>query len=111
MEEIKGYVYTVANGLAINKYRKEILRRPAGDVITNVEDIPDETFDLFSATALKMAIETLDEDEKTCFRLKYLHGFTSKEIGEMYQKSPSAVRRKLQIIKRKLIERLGEKDA
>ena len=108
--ETKGYVYTVANGLAINKFNKEVVRQPKKEKILFLTDISDETFDLYNETEIKNAVEALTDEEKSYLRLKYLYGYTSKEIGEMYGESPSNVRRKLQIIKKKLAERLDEEN-
>ena len=109
-QETKGYVYTVATGFAINKYNKEINKQPKNEIYKNYADISDENFDLYNVTEIKIAVDGLSDVEKEYFRLKYLYGFTSKEIGEMFNESPSNVRRKMQIIKSKLKERLGDND-
>ncbi|HAQ64209.1 MAG TPA: hypothetical protein DCR23_07080 [Ruminococcaceae bacterium] len=108
-KETKGYVYTVANGLAINMFYKEILHRPKSVENEKIVQKSDITFDLYSVTELKAAIEELTEEEKTYFRLKYLQGMNLSEIGRIYNVSASTVSRKLRKITQKLRERLGEK--
>lgn len=107
-KETKGYVYTVANGLAINKFNKEIAKTPEIKESEKIMQFSDEAFDLYSVTELKAAIESLTDEEKTYFRLKYLQGFNLKEIGNLFGESASTVSRKLQKITKKLKERLGD---
>ncbi len=104
----EGYVYTVATGLAINKFNKEIKNRNEISENETVVQIFDETFDLYSVTELKAAIESLSDEEKSYYRLKHLNGLTLKEIGDMYGESASTVSRKLQKITKKLKDRLGD---
>ncbi len=106
-KETKGYVYTVANGLAINKFKKEIVNHPVTIDNENVIKISDDSFDLYSIMELKTAIDSLDEDEKTYYRLKHLYGLTLKEIGTIFNESAATVSRKLDKIANKLRERLG----
>ncbi len=107
--ETKGYVYTVANGLAINMFYKEIQHRPESIENEKIVQKSDITFDLYNVTELKAAIEELTEEEKTYFRLKYLQGMNLSEIGRIYNVSASTVSRKLRKITQKLRERLAEK--
>ena len=107
-KETKGYVYTVANGLAINKFNKEISGKNEIQENETIMQISDNFFDIYSVTDLKNAVEGLTEEEKTYFRLKYLYGLQLKEIGETFGESTSTVSRKLQKIRAKLKERLGD---
>ena len=107
----KSFVYTVANGFAINKFNKEVAKRHDETIILFSDDIPDDKFDIYNETELKDAYENaLTDEEKTYFRLKYAFGYTSAEIGELFGESSSNVRRKMSVIKHKLIERLGAGD-
>ena len=105
--EIKGYVYTIANGLAINKYNKEISRKH--EELDNLEKVQvlDVSFDLYNVMELKVAIGELSDEEKTYLRLKYKYGLTLKEIGKIFDESESNASRKLKKIICKLKERLG----
>ena len=105
-EQTRGYVYTVANGLAINKYNREIKREPVKEELTTLFDIADESFDIYDSSELKSAVSGLSEAEKTYFRLKYLYGYTLKEIAAMFDESVSNVSKKLIRIKAKLKEGL-----
>jgi len=106
-EETRAYVYTVANSLAINKYNKEIVHQVKEIPEINVESLEDEKFDLHTVSELQNAVANLSEDEKAYLRLKYIYGYTLKEIADIFDESTSTVERKLRAIKAALSERLG----
>lgn len=107
-KETKGYVYVVANGFAINKFNKEIARNHNFALNDNNVKIIDKSFDLYSATELSLAIEELSDEDKTYLRLKYLYGYTLKEIAKMFDESVSNVNKKVHKATNRLKERLGD---
>ncbi len=106
----KSYIYTITTSLAINKYKKEKKEQLKITEIEKYTDISDKTFDIYSETELKSVLEVLTDEEKAYLRLKYLYGYTSREIAGMFNESPSNVRRKISIILLKLKESLGEEN-
>lgn len=108
-KETKGYVYTVANGFAINKFNKEIARNHDFALNENNVKIFDKSFDLYSVTELSIAIEELSDEDKVYLRLKHIYGYTLKEIAKMLDESVSNVSKKVHKATNKLKERLGEK--
>jgi len=107
--ETKGYVYTVANGLAINMFNKEVARKKDYALNENNVKIFGKTFDLYSVTELSIAIEELSDEDKAYLRLKYIYGYTLKEIAKIYGESVSYASKKVHRATSKLKERLGEK--
>lgn len=99
----KGYLSTVIQGFAINKFNKEkkvILLPEEYDDFLNFDCDEEKFFDSIDALDLKLAIDNLSDESKNYLYLTYVYGYTSKEIGDMYNISPDLVRKKIQFAKR-----------
>lgn len=98
----KNFVATIANGFAIDKFNKENKAVFISyDKIDPAHRKNDESFfDSFSFVELKSAIDSLSDENKNYLYLKYVYGYTSKEIAKMYGISPELVRKRLQFAKR-----------
>lgn len=91
----KCYVATIAEGKAISIYRKEVKH------IANLYDdgkmsVDITSFGLYDSAELSFAIDRLDDETRNMVYLRYVYGFTSKEIGSFYGISDALVRKKLQ---------------
>lgn len=98
----KQYLCVIAQGFAIDKFRKEKKVISIDTDETPIADVNDEDFDDFSSLEIKMAVDTLDDESKNMLYLTYIFGYKSSEIAEMYGVSPELVRKKNQITKQRL---------
>lgn len=99
----KGYLSTIIQGFAINKFNKEKKVIPLPDEYEKfiVLDFDDEKFfDSMDALDLKLVIDNLSDESRNYLYLTYVYGYTSKEIGDMYKISPDLVRKKIQFAKK-----------
>lgn len=99
----KGYLSTIIQGFAINKFNKEkkVTPLPAEyDGILSFDCDDEKFFDSMDALDLKFAIDNLSDESRNYLYLTYVYGYTSKEIGDMYKISPDLVRKKIQFAKR-----------
>lgn len=98
----KCYLSDIVQGFAINKYNKEkkVIRFSTEEeyIISSQED--EAFFDNLDAVEIKLAINSLPDESKNYLYLTYIYGYTSKEIGDMYNISPELVRKKIQFAKR-----------
>ena len=99
----KGYLSTIIQGFAINKFNKEKKIIPLPDEYDKfiIFDCDDEKFFAsMDALDLKIAIDNLSDESRNYLYLTYVYGYTSKEIGNMYNISSDLVRKKIQFAKR-----------
>lgn len=104
-KKTKGYLSTIIQGFAINKYNKEKKVVPLPDEYDKflTFDFDDEKFfDSMDALDLKFAIDNLSDENRNYLYLTYVYGYTSKEIGDMYNISPDLVRKKIQLAKKEV---------
>lgn len=99
-KQVRNYLATIANGMAINKFKKsnnEMLMDDCNEVVECSFD-----FNAISVRELSMLIDGLDEEDKNYIYLTYIYGYTSIEIAEMYQIKSSYVRKHIQRAKEQL---------
>lgn len=99
-KETKNYLATIANGLAINKYKKNCKEVLVDEYEMYEENefamCNDAVFNKVSVNELFMLIEKLDERDKNYIYLTYIYGYTSSEIAELYEVKSSFVRKRLE---------------
>ena len=101
----KGYLCTIVTGFAIdiyNKSRKE-------QFLLNYKEQTDtaDEFDRFKKIELFSVFDkVLNEQDKIFFYLKYLYGYTSGEIAQLYEVKDTYVRKRIQYSKEKLRKEL-----
>lgn len=95
----KKYIATIADAFAIKIYHKEN-KFDIADCEYELEN-PDNKFDFnsFETIELKSAIDNLPERERSFLWLKYIYGYKSKEIAEIYDISDALVRKTIQLAK------------
>lgn len=109
----KAYLATIVTGFAIDIYNKSI---KFDFVLDNSEHYKNKADELKycegfgNVELLSVFDNTLDEEDKVLFYLKYLYGYKSKEIAEMYNVNDSYVRKRLQYAKEKLRKHLEEEE-
>lgn len=109
----KNFVATIANGFAINKYNKENKQNIISSYVATgytAKEKDDLNFDSYSFIELKNAIDLLSDENKNYLYLKYVYGYTSKEIAKVYGISPELVRKRLQFAKRDVRKYLTESE-
>ena len=99
----KGYLCTIIQGFAINKFNKEnkaihLFLEDEEFTTFNYDD--EKFFNSLDAVELKIAVNSLPDDSRNYLYLTYVYGYTSKEIGEMYNISSNLVRKKIQFAKK-----------
>ncbi len=95
------FVYTITKHIAINIYNK---RKRADIPLEHIE--PKEEY-IAENYMLSNAMEALSEDERNVLVLKYVHGFSQKEIAKLLNINQSAAGVRIKRAKDKLLRRLG----
>lgn len=103
----KGYLSAIVTGFAVDVYNNSLKFSlvPFGNDLTAVEE--EKSFDEFSSFELFETFEKfVDEESRIFFYLKYIYGYKSREISEIYNVKDSYVRKKLQLTRQKLKKNL-----
>ncbi len=96
----KKYIATIADAYAIKIFHKENKFATLQSEFKNFDDETD--FNSFEAIELKSAIHKLPEKERNILWLKYVYGYKSKEIAEIYDMNDALVRKTIQLAKQHL---------
>lgn len=104
--QTKCFVGVIAEGFAISKFRKNKnnLNTVCIDEVADTAVV--SSFDDSSIADLKMVIDTLSDEHKNLLYLKYVFGYKSREIAEIYGISAAAVRKKIQFAKAEVKNKL-----
>ncbi len=104
--KIEHYIKIVTKHTAIDIYRKE-KKHLTNLVELDVEDfysIAEETFDVCDEMTLKQAIDSLPEEIKMVFYLKYVYNYSGAEISKLLGISEPLVRKRCMLGMRKAKE-------
>lgn len=100
--QTKGYLATIVTGFSIDVYNKS-KKYGLIDIENNNMAENLSYFDNIETVELSSAIESvLSEEEKIYIYLKYVYGYKSAEIAEIYNVTDISVRKKLERAKAKL---------
>lgn len=104
----KGYLSAIVTGFAIDIYNDS---KKANVVSLDGEQTVDiEYYEDYEKAELLTAFDNiLDEESRIYFYLKYIYGYKSSEIAEIYKVKDSYIRKKLQYAKEKLRKYLEER--
>lgn len=97
----KCYLATIVEGFAIDIYNKSLKER----ILLNNGEKTDikENFDRYNKVELLSVFDkVLNEEDKVYFYLKYIYGYSSSEIAEIYDVKDTYVRKRLQYSKEKM---------
>lgn len=104
----KGYLSTIVTGFAIDVHNKSnkisIVPTEEDNDLTDLEYF--ENFEKIEL--LSVFDEVLDEESKVFLYLKYIYGYKSNEIAEIYKVKDSYIRKKIQYAKEKLRKHFEE---
>lgn len=111
----KSYLATIVTGFAIDIYNKSIKIDFASndDAVELYNNEADELkyYESYGKVELLSVFDkALDEEDRVFFYLKYIYGYKSSEIAEMYHIKDSYVRKRLQYSKEKLRKHLNERN-
>lgn len=104
----KGYLSAIVTGFAIDIYNES---KKVNVVSLDGEQTVDiEYYEDYEKTELLTAFDNaLDEESRIYFYLKYIYGYKSSEIAQIYKVKDSYVRKRLQYAKEKLRKHLEER--
>ena len=105
--QTKSFVAVITEGYAISKYRKgkNSYNIISIDEAAEVHALADDS-DAYSSTDLKMVIDTLSDEYKNMIYLKYVFGYKSREIADIYGITASLVRKKMQFARAEIKNKL-----
>lgn len=108
-KKTKCYLSTIVTGFAINVYRNSLkLNIVSNDDSNSLDDVG--YFENFDKVELLSVFEkSLDQESKIFFYLKYIYGYKSSEIAEIYKVNAPYVRKKLKLAREKLKQNLDER--
>ncbi|MCM1284678.1 MAG: sigma-70 family RNA polymerase sigma factor [Acetobacter sp.] len=96
----KSFIFKIAKNVKYDKLRKNLTALSTTPLLE--EFILEDMNNSYNIIDIKLSINKLSPKEQQTLYLK-LHGYSSKEIGETFDISPSAVRTRLQKIRKKLL--------
>ncbi len=100
----RAWLYKTARNIFIDKVRRTASEQQKLNYF-NTEELEENTFDDVETEQILLL---LPPDLRIIFRMRYINGYNSSELGEMFNLSPSTVRAKLstakKILKTKLLE-------
>lgn len=103
----KCYLVTIVTGFAVDVYNKS--KKFNSALIEDNRIYAGEDFEAYDKLELLSAFdEALDEESRVFLYLKYIYGYKSAEIAEMYRVKDAYVRKKIQRAKEKLRKYLDE---
>lgn len=89
------WLYRIANNLAIDHYRKKSRKKEVSLVEEFGEHAPvqsDETEKILEREDLDKAISALPDDQRQTILLKFMEGYSNKEIADIMGKTVGAVK-------------------
>lgn len=96
----KCYLATIVEGFAIDIYNKV---QKESDIYFSSSLSTDNNFGEYNKIELLSVFEkTLNEEDKVYFYLKYIYGYSSSEIAEIYDVKDTYIRKRLQYSKEKM---------
>jgi RNA polymerase sigma-70 factor, ECF subfamily len=102
------WAYSVAHNMCKNEYRKKQNHRLDGIEVKHSQDL-DRDLDLLSAyEKLTMLLETLEEDDKTMFLLRYEEELSIAQISQIVFMPEGTVKSRLFYLRKQLAVELSE---
>jgi len=107
----RAWIYKIAHNLVIDYYR-DIKRLTSLDegIPYEGKGIEEKAIEDFEKDALMKAIEKLSSEQKEVITMKYIEGFSNKEIGKVLNKGDDAVRALKSRALKKLRKLLSQND-
>jgi RNA polymerase sigma-70 factor (ECF subfamily) len=113
--QFKTWVYSVANNMCKNEYKKQEVRKNTTNGLDNSYSIPDvstnvlnEVQDVIFQDAFQKCLVELDQKHKEVFSLRHEDGLSIKEIAEILDISEGTIKSRLFYATKYLSESLKE---
>jgi len=100
----RAWLYKTAKNIFIDRVRRAASEQQKLHYF-NPEELDENTFDDIEAQQILLL---LPPELRTLFRMRYIDGYNSSELGEIFNLSPSTVRAKLSAAKKLLKAKLLE---
>ncbi len=110
----KTWVFSVANNMTINEYKKQAVRQPVSNgleenlSIAHSSAVDSQLQDSMFKEALERELEQLDDKHREVFELRHIQGFSVKEIAETLQINEGTVKSRVFYAVKQLTEKLME---
>ncbi len=111
----KTWVYSVANNMCKNEYKKQEVRKGMSNGLDNHYSLSDKTAnvmsevqDVFFREAFNKSLDVLDHKHSEVFSLRHMEGLSIKEIAEVLEISEGTVKSRLFYATKYLAESLKE---
>lgn len=104
-EQRRAWLYRTIKNLYVDRVRHRARE-------TVVETVPEKMTEQIELKELEwqLLLNTLPNDEKLLFTMRYLQGYNSKQLGQLFQMPPGTVRSKLSSARKHLREAIGGKE-
>lgn len=109
----KTWIYSVANNMCKNEYKKQEVRKGMSNGLDNHFSLSDtnvnvmgEVQDSFFREAFERGMESLDEKHKEAFALRHVEGLSIKEISEILEINEGTVKSRIFYATKYLAEEL-----
>lgn len=104
-EQRRAWLYRTIKNIYVDR-----IRHTARETV--VEIMPEKMIEPVELKELEwqQLLNILPEDEQLLFTMRYLQGYNSKQLGEIFQMPPGTVRSKLSSARKHLKEAIGGKN-
>ena len=106
----KTWVFSVANNMCKNEYRRLEVRKNTRNEehieVNGHQNLENDVHVKMFADHLYRELDTMDEDRKTAFLMKYREGFSTKEISKAIGCNEGTVKSRLFYTNKRLSEKL-----
>lgn len=113
----KTWMYSVANNMVKNEYKKQEVRKNTSNGLDNTYAVSDvnanvvgEVQDVQFRNEFEVSLAALDEKHSEAFKLRHIEGLSIKEIAEMLSLSDGTVKSRLFYATKYLAESLKDFD-
>lgn len=114
-KSFKTWIYTIANNMCKNEYRKQEIRKGTTNnlneniMVASNDSSPDQLHDasVFNQK-LKEELEQMSENHRTTFILRFKHDLSLKEIAEITNTNEGTIKSRIFYALKKLSENLKE---
>ena len=111
----KTWVYSVANNMCKNEYKKQEIRKNTSNGLDESYNVRDDNFDVYRELedrqfrdVLEQRLMDIDPKHSEVFRLRHENGLSIKEIAEVLSLSDGTVKSRLFYATKYLAQRLKE---
>lgn len=116
-KKFKTWVYSVANNMCINEYKKMAVRSNTTNgvsqdlpIASHEKGIDEQVYEQDFANDLDQVLSDMDEKHSEVFVMRHIDGLSVKEVAEVLEVSPGTVKSRLFYATKKVAGRLAMYD-